>query len=64
MIRLAHGNGFKVHNFYSEYFGTDKQIWNRDIDHHAPQWLLDGLAERTGVRPQRIAQTTLRDFES
>ncbi len=64
MIRLAHGNGFKVHNFYSEYFGTDKQIWNRDIDHHAPQWLLDGLAQRTGVSPQRIAQTTLRDLES
>lgn len=64
MIRLAHGNGFKVHNFYSEYFGRDKQIWNRDIDHHAPQWLLDGLAQRTGVSKQRIAQTTLRDLES
>lgn len=64
MIRLAHGNGFKVHNFYSEYFGPDKQIWNRDIDHHAPQWLLDGLAQKTGVSQQRIAQTTLRDLES
>ena len=61
---MAHANGFKVHNFYSEYFGTDKQIWNRDIDHHAPQWLLDGLAERTGVSQQRIAQTTLRNLES
>jgi hypothetical protein len=64
MIRLARGNGFKVHNFYSENFGAELQIWNRDIDRHAPQWLLTALAERTGVSYQRIVQTTLRDLES
>ena len=64
MIRIAHGNGFKVHNFYAEFFGREKQIWNRDIDHHAPLWLLEALEERTGVSRARIEQTTLRNFES
>ena len=64
MIRIAHGNGFKVHNFYAEFFGREKQIWNRDIDHHAPPWLLEALEERTGVRRERIEQTTLRNLES
>jgi TniQ len=64
MIRIAHGNGSKVHNFYAEFFGREKQIWNRDIDHHAPPWLLEALEERTGVRRERIEQTTLRNLES
>lgn len=64
MIRIAHGNGFKVHNFYAEFFGREKQIWNRDIDHHAPPWLLEALEERTGISRERIEQTTLRNFES
>lgn len=64
MIRIAHGNGSKVHNFYAEFFGREKQIWNRDIDHHAPPWLLEVLEECTGVRRERIEQTTLRNLES
>ncbi|MCS4509966.1 TniQ family protein [Xylophilus ampelinus] len=64
MIRLARGNGFKVHNFCAQFFGRDRQIWNRDIDHHAPPWLLDALAARSGTTPERIVQTTLRAFES
>ena len=64
MIRIAHGNGSKVHNFYAEFFGREKQIWNRDIDHHAPPWLLEALEECTGVRRERIEQTTLRNLES
>lgn len=64
MIRIARANGFKVHNFYALFFGRDRQIWNRDIDLHAPQWLLEGLSARTGTQPHRIYQTTLRAFES
>jgi hypothetical protein len=64
MIRIAHGNGFKVHNFYAAFLGRERQIWNRDIDHHAPPWLLKTLAERTGVSHLRAVQTTLRDLES
>jgi hypothetical protein len=64
MIRVARGNGFKVHNFYAEYFGRERQIWNRDIDHHAPTWLLDGLEQHTGVQRERLEALTLRSFES
>ena len=64
MIRLARSNGFKVHNFYAQFFGRERQIWNRDIDHFAPPWLIDGLADRTGTPRERIVQMTLRAFES
>lgn len=64
MIRLARGNGFKVHSFYAQHFGRERQIWTRDIDHQAPPWLLDGLAAYTGISRQKIFKTTLRAFES
>lgn len=64
MIRLARGNGFKVHNFYAEFFGRERQIWNRDIDHYAPPWLTESLAARTGTTLERVRLTTLRAFES
>lgn len=63
MIRLAQGNGFKIHSFYAQFFGSDREIWTRDIDHHAPAWLVDGLAVRTGVPRERIERATLRSFE-
>lgn len=64
MIRIARGNGFKVHSFYAAHFGRERQIWNRDIDHHAPAWLLDGLEAHTGVQRVRLEAMTLRAFES
>lgn len=64
MIRLAWGNGFKVHSFYAAHFGRYRQIWNRDIDHHAPTWLLEGLASHSGVKLARIESMTLRAYES
>lgn len=64
LIRLARGNGFKVHSFCASFFGRERQIWNRDVDHHAPAWLLSTLSERTGSTHEQIVQTTLRAFES
>lgn len=64
MIRIARGNGFKVHNFYAHYFGRDREIWTRDIDHCAPEWLINGLAKFTGIPTQRISIMALRAFES
>ena len=64
MIRLAHGNGFKVHSFYAQFFGRNREIWTRDIDHHAPHWLIDGLSAGAAVPAARIEQATLRAFES
>jgi TniQ len=62
MIRLAHGNGYKVHSFYARFFGRHRQIWNRDIDHHTPEWLSQGLAQWSGVTASRIDAATLRIF--
>ena len=58
LIRLAHANRFKVHDFYQLYFGRDKQIWTRDIDHLAPDWLIEGLSTHTGVSEDKIKNMT------
>ncbi|XZG70528.1 TniQ family protein [Chitinibacteraceae bacterium HSL-7] len=63
LLRLAHGNGLKVHSFCSAYFGVDKQIWNRNIDVFAPDWLLEGLAKASGIDTASLEATTLRSFE-
>jgi hypothetical protein len=63
MVRIAQANCFKVHSFYAQYFGRDREIWTRDIDHLAPSWLLTSLAEHTGASPEAIAETTLRSYE-
>lgn len=64
MIRLARANGYKVHSFYASYFGRARQIWTRDVDHHAPDWLLEGLSQRTGTSVEQLKGTTLRAYES
>jgi hypothetical protein len=64
MIRLARENGFKVHSFYAQQFGRAREIWTRDIDHHAPPWLLGPLASHAGLNSDRLFNMTLRAFES
>lgn len=64
MLRLAWANGFKVHTFYAEQLGRHRQIWTRDIDHQAPDWLLEHLVNKSGVHRAQVEQTTLRSFES
>lgn len=63
MIRLAHGNGFKVQTFTALQFGRERSIWTRDIDHHAPAWLLERLASVSGQPIDRLEAMTLRAFE-
>src|SRR5579859_1526591 len=64
MIRLAQANGFKLHTFCVAYFGRQREIWTRDIDHLAPAWLLDELSIRTGVPIERVQESTLRSYSS
>ena len=64
MIRIARGNGYKIHDFYAEFFGRARQIWTREVDHHAPAWLIKALCERTGQSVERIRGMTLRTYES
>ena len=63
MLRIAQENGFKAYTFYAQQFGRSREIWTRDIDHLAPDWLIDLLADRTGASVQAISATTLRAFE-
>jgi len=64
MIRLAHANRFKIHSFYSQFFGRERQVWTRDIDHFAPSWLLQGLSVRSGLPIDRLERLTLLHLES
>ncbi len=63
IMRLAHANGYKIHTFLSLYFGRDKQVWNRDIDKLAPDWIIDGLSDWTGISRGKIKLSALSSYE-
>lgn len=63
LVRIAHANGEKVQSFCNHEFGTKHQIWNRDIDRLAPEWLLMALSERTATPIEKVRQTTLKRYE-
>lgn len=63
LVRLAHGHGLKVQTFCNLIFGNRLQVWNRDIDRLAPQWLVDELSLRTGTPIETAYGTTLRVYE-
>jgi hypothetical protein len=63
LVRLAHGHGLKVQTFCNLIFGNRRQVWNRDIDRLAPQWLVDELIHRTGTLAEMAWGTTLREYE-
>lgn len=59
LVRLAHGHGLKVQTFCNLMFGNRRQVWNRDIDRLAPDWLVEALALHTGT-PMELARRTTR----
>jgi len=63
LIRLAHANCLKVHTFCKAYLGKNREIWNRDIDVFAPEWLIVGLSKVSGASIEEIEQTTIRSFQ-
>lgn len=64
LVRLASGHGLKVQTFCNLIFGNRHQVWNRDVDRLAPEWLVDELSQRTGT-PLAVAYgTTLRSYEN
>lgn len=63
LVRLAHANGMKVQTFTHQVFGIQHQVWNRDIDRLAPEWLMTVLAEKTATPIERVRQTTLKRYE-
>jgi hypothetical protein len=63
LVRLAWGHGLKVQTFCNQVFGGRHQVWNRDVDRLAPDWLVNELTARTGT-PWPVAHgTTLRAYE-
>ena len=62
MVRVAHANRYKVHDFYAQQLGKEKQIWTRDIDHLAPKWLLGELSNSSGINFWTIERTSLSSF--
>ena len=63
LLRLAHGHGLKLHTFCAIVFGRDKNIWNRDIDKFAPDWLLEHLAAASGTSIKDALNTTLKSYD-
>lgn len=63
LVRIAHANGCKVQTFCHQIFKQHTEVWNRDIDRLAPEWLVVTLARRTGLRPCSARKTTLRKYQ-
>ncbi|MBM94404.1 MAG: hypothetical protein CMI09_14680 [Oceanospirillaceae bacterium] len=63
IVRTAHANGLKVQTFCDREFGKDFQIWNRDIDRNAPEWLLAIMSDKTGTPIKQVRNTTARLYE-
>lgn len=63
VVRCAHGNGLKIQTFNQVVFSHKNQLWNRDIDRLAPEWLTKTLAKKTGTSHQQVLRTTFRLFE-
>ncbi len=63
LVRLAHSHGLKVQTFCNLLFGNTRQLWNRDIDRLAPDWLLQALSDCTGTPIEQVLQSTLRSYE-
>lgn len=63
LVRVAHANGCKVQTFCHLAFKNSPEIWNRDIDRLAPEWLLKAMAHSTGTPLHLARKTTLHKFE-
>jgi hypothetical protein len=63
MVRLAMGNGFKLHTFYAQILGYKLPIWNRDVDRHPQQKLIELLCEATGHRQEVLLDMSLLAYE-
>lgn len=63
LLRCAHANGMKAQTFAVRNFGEKRQIWNRDIDRLAPDWLLQTMSERTNTPLAQVKKSTALLFE-
>lgn len=62
IIRIADAHGQRLHSFCTDHWRSE-QLWNRDLDHHAPYRVLHSLASGTGIELDHAQQTTFATFE-
>lgn len=62
LVRIARGNGLKLQSF-CHMFWPGVELWTRDLDRSPPAEVLQTLAERTGVSPERIHEATLEAYQ-
>ena len=63
LVRIAHANGLKVQTFCHLEFDSHYEVWNRDIDRLAPDWLMRTIETKTGLSYKKILKTTLRSYQ-
>lgn len=63
LVRTAHANGSKVQSFTHAVFGSNHEVWNRDIDRLAPEWIVTTMAEKTATPLATAHKTTLKRYE-
>ncbi len=54
--------GRSLHGFCDDHW-RGLNLWNRDLDHLAPEVVLETLAKRTGTPTNQVQATTLNAFE-
>lgn len=59
VVRTAHHNGLKIQTFSDISFGKHNQIWNRDIDKLAPNFVLQKMAKHCAVSINSVKKATL-----
>jgi hypothetical protein len=63
LVRIAHANGLKVQTFCHLEFDKRYEVWNRDIDRLAPEWLLYTIQTKTGLSREQVLNTTLLTYQ-
>lgn len=63
IVRTAHHNGLKVQTFSDLSFGKHNQIWNRDIDKLAPDFVLKTMSTYTSTPIKVANKTTLNLYK-
>jgi hypothetical protein len=63
LVRCAHANGLKVQTFCDKVFGKDYQVWSRDIDRSAPEWVVNIMSGSTGAPMQAAWKSTFKIYE-
>lgn len=62
-MRLAYAHDLKLRTFARQLFPDQGEVWYRDMDRMAPDWLIEKIAVKTGLTVANVLATTLRYYE-